>query len=146
MQHGSVGSTALTLLKDWRRFRTYRERQFLNYHRRRIEECEGQLRSLQREMNKAAIDKTREDISYRRKKIRNKIFSHKLRLKDQEILLKRVKQQLPAILFECIDSTSGSPTSRRRLEEICELKARQLYNTLIDYVIGITNTFSSTKN
>ncbi|MCJ1241032.1 hypothetical protein MMC14_009036 [Varicellaria rhodocarpa] len=125
-------TASLTMLKDWRQFRTYRERRFVDYHRRRIKGCEGQLRALQREMDNATTDKTRENLSHRREKIRSEIFCQQLDLGRKEILLKRVKQQLPAILSECIDSTSGLPTSRRRLEEACELEARQLYNTLIE--------------
>ena len=122
----------LTLLKDWRQFRTYRERRFVDYHRRRIKGCEGRLQALQREMDDATTDKIRENLSRRREKIRSEIFCQQLDLGRKEILLKRVKQQLPAILSECIDSASGLSTSRHRLEETCELEARQIYNTLIE--------------
>ena len=125
-------TASLTLLKDWRHFRTYRERRFVDHHRRKIKGCEGRLRSLQHETDEAVTDEIRKSLSHRRKKIRSEIFCQQLDLGRKEILLKRVKQQLPAILSECIDSTSGSPTSRRRLEEKCELEARQLYNTLIE--------------
>ena len=122
----------LTLLKDWRQFRTYREQRFVDYHRRRIKGCERRLRALQREMDDATTEKIRENLSRRRKKIRSDIFCQQLDLRRKKILLKRVKQQLPAILSECINSTSGSPTSRHKLEEACELEARQVHNTLIE--------------
>ena len=82
----------LTLLKDWRQFRTYQERRFVDSHQRRIKGCEGRLRALQREMDDAAADGIRNNLSHRRKKIRSEIFCQQLDVKDQEILLKRVKQ------------------------------------------------------
>ena len=83
-------------------------------------------------MDDITTDKTRENLSCYYEKIQSEVFCQQLNLRYKEILLKRVRQQLPAILSECINSSSGLLMSHRRLKEACELEARQLYKALIE--------------
>lgn len=131
-------TASLKLLKDWREFRTYRELK-VNLEWEGIQLCGSQLYLIHQELDEAESEDKRKELDGRRRKILEKNYTLQdhlgrtgKRLRKKELLLKRVRQQLPAILSECIDSTSGSPLFRCRLKESYELAVRQLYDTLIE--------------